>query len=582
MKKTTQSYLRLILGCIAFFVFHLVKAQSFTNPVGDLSDPHITYIEGYYYYTGTVGNRVAIKRAKTLEGLKHVELTTIFEPGDAGAQSDHFWSSEVHRIDGKWYVYYTAASQGTDDTSQRNYVIESSDANPLTRTWSFKGQLVNPSFDFYATNPTVTEINGVRYFLYAGHASADNKALNIYMSAMTNPWTLSGARTEIYTSGDLSGTLNGEAPSVLVHAGKVFLTYTVNGCGTEHGKTGLMYMDDATKNPLAVSSWTKVGTSVFDDNEQVSSFNPNHQTFFKSPDNSEVWFSYTARFDDGPWCDHHRTTRAQKLTFDGNGIPQFGTIAELGKPMVAPKGEPVLPVGTVVENGLYRIRPTAATGSQTLEIGGINIWGGANVGQWFDDTEEIHHQWYLQATEVPNEYVITSAFNGLAIEVGGCELNDFANIAMWYPSGAPCQLWSISDVGDGHYQIINKNSGKAMELGGNDGNNIYQNELDPNDNFQKFKLEFIESTLNVAKFDFVNETRLFPNPAGDFFTIKGLLNSQKNTVTITDVLGKQILKREIKDESSTIDTSSLKTGIYFISVRANDQGPVVTKKLIIR
>ena len=210
-----------------------------------------------------------------------MELTTIFEPGYIGAQSDHYWSSEVHRMDGKWYVYYTAASVGTDNNTQRNYVIESSDVNPLTKTWSFKGQLVNPSTDYYATNPTVTEINGTRYFLYSGRSSAGDTSLNIYMSAMTNPWTLSGTRTEIYTSGDLSGTANGEAPSVLVHSGKVFLTYTASGCGTEHGKTGLMYMDDVTQNPLLVGSWTKVGTPVFDDHQEVSAFNPNHQRFFK-------------------------------------------------------------------------------------------------------------------------------------------------------------------------------------------------------------------------------------------------------------------------------------------------------------
>lgn len=580
MRKITQIYFKVILSCIAFIVFDFGNAQSFTNPVGDLSDPQITYLEGFYYYTGTVGNRVAIKRARTLEELKHVELTTIFKPGDAGAQSDHYWSSELHRWDGKWYVYYTAASVGTDDNTQRNYVIESTDANPLTGAWSLKGQLVNASANFYATNPTVTQINGDRYFLYAGRASANATSLNIYMSAMTNPWTLTGPRTEVYTSGDLAGTENGEAPSVLVNGGKVFLTYTVNGCGTEDGKTGLMFMDDVSKNPLVVSSWTKVGTAVFDDNEEVSSFNPNHQTFFKSPDNTEVWFSYTSRFDDGPWCDNHRTTRAQKLTFDANGIPQFGTISEIGTPIAAPSGEPSLPVGTVVQNGLYRIRPLAASGSQTLEIGAIEIWGGANVGQWFDDSDEIHHKWYLQATRVPNEYVITSAFNGLAIEVGGCEQNDFADINMWYPNGAPCQIWTLSDVGGGDFQIINKNSGKAMELE-NDGNNIYQNELNANSNSQKFKLEFIEDILNVAKFDFTREIKVFPNPAGDFFTIKGLLGRQTTNLTITDIMGKQVLKRQINNDSHTIETSSLKSGFYIISIKGSNNETVVTKKLII-
>ena len=196
-------------------------------------------------------------------------------------------------------------------------MIECTDPNPLTGTWTFKGQLSDSSANHYATNPTVTEINGARYFLWTGVSNSGISPLNIYISAMDTPWTLSGSRVAIYNSGDLAGTVNGEAPSVLVKSGKVFLTYTANGCDTSEGKTGLMYMNDDRKNPLLAESWTKLTTPVFDDNTAVSSYNPNHQTFFKSPDNKEYWFSYSSRFDDGPWCDDHRSTRAQKIIFDG-------------------------------------------------------------------------------------------------------------------------------------------------------------------------------------------------------------------------------------------------------------------------
>ena len=167
-------------------------------------------------------------------------------------------------------------------------------------------------------------------------------------------------------------------------------------------------------------------------------------------------------------------------------------------------------------------------------------------------------------------------------KVGGCEMNNFANINMWYPNGARCQIWIISNVGAGDFQLVNKNSGKAMELEGNDGNNIYQNELNTSANAQKFKLEFIESTLKVGQFDFADEIKLFPNPAGDFFMIKGLFNTERNTVIITDLLGKKVLKRDINNESRTIDTSGLTSGIYIISVHPNDQEAMVTKRLIIR
>lgn len=578
MKKITKKSVKFIAICIALLYFQIGNSQSFTNPIGELSDPHITFIDGFYYYTGTVGNRVAIKRASTLEELKHSELITIFEPSDLNAQSDHFWSSEVHKLDGKWYVYYTAASEGADNTTQRNYVIECLDPNPLTGTWTFKGQLLDASKNYFAINPTITEINGTRYFLWSGVSESGTSPLNIYISAMTNPWTLSGSRVAIYTSGDLAGTVNGEAPSVLVKSGKVFLTYTANGCGSSDGKTGLMYMDDDTNNPLLFGSWIKVALPVFDDNSAVSSYNPNHQTFFKSPDNTEYWFSFTTRFDDGPYCDNQRSTRAQKLTFDGSGMPQFGSIAAIGTPTIAPLGESLLPTSTVVQNGLYRIKPKAASGTKNLEIGGISIWGGANVGQWFDDSNEIHHKWYLQATIVPGEYVITSAFNGLVIEVGACDQNNLANINMWYPTGALCQVWTITNLGSGDYRLTNKNSGKVMELE-NGGNNIYQNTLDVNSDFQKFKLEFIEGTLDVATVNFSNDFKVFPNPAREFFTVKGLIGYK---MTITDLLGKRISGQEIKTDEFKIDATKLKPGMYIISISGSNNEGVVTKKLIIQ
>jgi GH43 family beta-xylosidase len=578
MKKITKKPVKFIAICIAMLIFQIGNSQSFTNPVGDLADPHITFIDGFYYYTGTVGNRIAIKRATTLEGLKHSELTTIFRPGDLNAQADHFWNSEVHKLDGKWYVYYTAASTGTDNSTQRNYVIECPDPNPLIGTWTFKGQLLDGSANYFTTNPTISKINGALYFLWAGASTSGTSPLNIYISAMTNPWTLSGSRAAIYTSGDLAGTVNGEAPSVLVKDGKVFLTYTANGCGSSDGKTGLMYMVDDTNNPLLVGSWIKVDLPVFDDNSAVSSYNPNHQTFFKSPDNTEYWFSFTSRFDDGPWCDNQRSTRAQKLTFDSDGIPEFGTISAIGTPIIAPSGESLLPAGAVVQNGLYRIKPKAASGTQSLEIGGINIWGGANVGQWFDDTNEVHYKWYLQATNVPDEYVITSAFNGLVIEVGACDENNLANINMWYPTGAPCQIWKITDLGSGDYRLTSKNSGKVIELE-NGGNNIYQNTLDVNSDFQKFKLELIDSALDVSMVNLPNDFKVFPNPAGEYFTIKGLIGYQ---MTITDLLGKRILGQEIKTEEFKIDSSKLKSGMYIISISGSNNENVMTKKLIIK
>ena len=85
-------------------IFSNGVAQTFTNPIADLPDPFITYIDGYYYYTGTTGVDVSLKRSKTLEGLKQTPSVRLFGPGDPGAQLENYWAPEIFKFDGKWYI----------------------------------------------------------------------------------------------------------------------------------------------------------------------------------------------------------------------------------------------------------------------------------------------------------------------------------------------------------------------------------------------------------------------------------------------------------------------------------------------
>lgn len=577
MKKIITLFIKRLFLLMILCYFQNGISQFYTNPVGDLPDPHIAYIDGYYYYTGNLGDRVAIKRAATLEELKNVEITTIFDSGSPSGQVGSYWSSEIHKLDDKWYVYYTADS----GDGQRNFVIECSDSNPITGTWTFKGKLFDSEADYYSTYPTVTEINGSRYFLWSGRANADDGTTHLYISTMTNPWTLSGSRSQIYTAGDLPDTGSAESPTVLVNAGKVFLVYMVNGCGSSDAKIGLMYMASDTDDPLETMAWTKMSSPVLDDNTEVS-FNPNAPSFFKSPDNTEDWITFTALFDNGANCGNGRATRAQKFTFDGDGIPQFGAIAPVGTLLDAPSGEPALPVATVeaVPNGLYRIKSKAVTGTETLEVAGVNYWGGTNVGQWVDNSDEIHHKWYLQATEEPGDYVIISALSGLAIEVGGCNMDDNANVNMWYPNGAPCQIWTISSAGSGYFYITNKNSGKVMELE-DGGNNIRQNTLNTASDFQKFDLQLLEETLDISPNPsvFNADVKLYPNPAKDYFIINGMGNGKNKNITITDMLGKNFMKTVVNTDQFKVDTSSLQSGLYIVTI--STEGNRISKKIII-
>lgn len=77
-------------------------------------------------------------------------------------------------------------------------------------------------------------------------------------------------------------------------------------------------------------------------------------------------------------------------------------------------------------------------------------------------------------------YKIINRHSGKALEVHGWSHDNGANVVQWDNHGGDNQLWRFVSVGSGYYQIVNANSGRALEVYGwssSDGGNIaqYQN-----------------------------------------------------------------------------------------------------------
>lgn len=87
--------------------------------------------------------------------------------------------------------------------------------------------------------------------------------------------------------------------------------------------------------------------------------------------------------------------------------------------------------------------------------------------------------------------------------------------------------------------------------------------------------------LSTDKFD-TQEFKLFPNPARDIVNLKfNKFTSKRVNVAIYDVQGKRILtsSKDVLNNLSKLDVSTLKTGIYFLEV--NDGINSIVKKLAI-
>ena len=73
--------------------------------------------------------------------------------------------------------------------------------------------------------------------------------------------------------------------------------------------------------------------------------------------------------------------------------------------------------------------------------------------------------------------------------------------------------------------------------------------------------------------------RVFPNPANEVINIS--LNKEVSaTLTLLDVSGKVIKTQELNGISTSINTASLNSGVYFVTI--NDGTSVSTQKVVIK
>ena len=323
--------------------------KTFTNPLlPSGADPWSIYKDGYYYYTHTLGNKLAIWKTKNIAKLKKAKSKTVFQPPPNTMYSKQLWAPEIHFINNAWYLYF-AADDGKNE-NHRLYVLQNTSEDPMKGEWVFKGKLVDPS-DKWAIDGSVFEHNGQLYMTWSGWEGDKNGQQDIYISKMKDPWTLEGKRVRISSPtlqwerhGDLNDSLNpphvavNEGPQFLKNKDRLFIIYSGSGCWTEHYVLGMLSAS-ASSNLLDSASWVKHPEPVFKASPQNGVFAPGHNSFFKSPDGTEDWILYHANSQPGQGCGRLRSPRAQKFTWSDDGTPYFGVPVKPGETLPIPSNK---------------------------------------------------------------------------------------------------------------------------------------------------------------------------------------------------------------------------------------------------
>ncbi len=168
----------------------------FNNPlVKNRADPQIfLHSDGYYYFTATAPeyDRIELRRARSINELGTADAKVIWRKHASGPMSHHIWAPELHFIDGRWYLYFTA---GRADAiwDIRLYALESSAVNPLEGEWIERGQ-IKTGWESFALDATTLAHAGQRYLVWAQRDPAlDKKNTNIYLAKMDTPLSIAGS-----------------------------------------------------------------------------------------------------------------------------------------------------------------------------------------------------------------------------------------------------------------------------------------------------------------------------------------------------------------------------------------------------
>lgn len=237
-------------------------------------DPHVTWHNGKYYHCCSVDNQsLSMACSDTVEGLKNAQLKEIYRAEPGQAYSLHLWAPELHVLDGKCYIYYTADDGNTNN--HRMYVLENGSDDPM-QPYTLAGKIADAT-DKYAIDATVLHHGGNRYLIWSGREGDVSGCQKLYIAKMGDPKTLVSERVMISTpeyewekrggTGKPGKSYINEGPYAFSFGGKQYLAYAAAGSWCEDYCIAVLEL--VGEDPMNPAAWKKYPQPVFSGNETV-------------------------------------------------------------------------------------------------------------------------------------------------------------------------------------------------------------------------------------------------------------------------------------------------------------------------
>ncbi|MBQ8383345.1 MAG: glycoside hydrolase family 43 protein [Clostridia bacterium] len=247
-------------------------------------DPFLFYHEetGTFYLYGTT--RKYSNPGKIEETFEYYTSTDLvnwknggvcFQPARGDWCTSRLWAPEVFEIDGKYYMYYTAAT-GDGGVLHGSVAVADSPAGPFTNEVAPGVDGSKPIFDFGSNFPTIDgslfiDDDGSMYYYFARDQIGDNSSSGgtnstrrstIWGIELENPYTIqagakpvkltevgrstvdeTGAFTQKWEVQDANAMWN-EGPYMLKYNGVYYLTYSANYFGSQYYSIGYAISTD--------------------------------------------------------------------------------------------------------------------------------------------------------------------------------------------------------------------------------------------------------------------------------------------------------------------------------------------------
>lgn len=299
------------------------------------ADPQIyRHTDGYYYFTASVPefDRIELRRARTLAGLAEAQPVTIWRRRETGELSCNIWAPELHYADGQWAIYFAAARAGADESGcydHRLYALLSERENPIEGGFGEPVRVLT-GWESFTLDATRFELRGESYMVWAQRDFDIAGNSNLYIARMKSPTELELPATLISVPEypwECEGFLVNEGPSVLRHAGRLYLTYSGSATDERYciGMLEISELDD----PICKSSWIKSASPVMVTETENGIYGPGHNSFTTDEDGRDV-LVFHARpypgFKGTALSDPNRHTFLRVVEYGADGRPIFSAL----------------------------------------------------------------------------------------------------------------------------------------------------------------------------------------------------------------------------------------------------------------